>query len=92
MKRLDSLGNRGSTLQEFSAAGKGEGGLYTISRASDQKNAKIFWWPKNSPKTIFKNRAKPPNYRRRIAKCVESDLSSPSVPKIHLSDEEPILR
>jgi hypothetical protein len=43
MKRLDSLGNRGSTLQEFSAAGKGEGGLYTISRASNQKNAKIFW-------------------------------------------------
>jgi len=38
-----------------------------MRRASDQKNAKIFWWPKNSPKTTFKNRARPPNYRMTVS-------------------------
>lgn len=45
MKCLDSWGNRGLPLQESTAAGKGEGRLYTMRRASDQKSAKIFWFP-----------------------------------------------
>jgi hypothetical protein len=81
MKCLDSWGNRGSPLQEFTAAGNGEGRLYPMSAPATRK-CKDFLVAKNSPKTTFKNRAKPPNYRRRIAKCVESDLSYLSVPKI----------
>ena|SRR5215510_6596268 len=67
MKCIDSWGNRGSPLQEFTAAGNGEGRLYLMRSASDQKNAKIFWWPKNSLKTTFKNRARPPNYRMTVS-------------------------
>src|SRR5215468_4785550 len=37
-----------------------------MKRTSNQKNAKTFLWPKTSPKTTFKNRAKPPIFSRRI--------------------------
>jgi len=57
MKCLDSWGNRGSPLQEFTAAGNGEGRLYPMSAPATRK-CKDFPVDKKLPENDFQKSSK----------------------------------